>query len=103
MNNGTVSPGQTKRNQIIAYLLPAILIFNFVWRMFTTANEYPGRTATIMEMVFDVLLVAGLFGIKAKIPSPLFWAALICGIGVLGVRLHGDASWWTGHWNYSVR
>ena len=27
----------------------------------------------------------------------LFWMALVAGLGVLAIRLHGDASWWTGH------
>jgi len=30
----------------------------------------------------------------------LFIAALICGIGLFAIRLHSDASWWTGHWHY---
>ena len=33
---------------------------------------------------------------------PLFVIALIAGIGLFAIRLHSDASWWTGHWNYNI-
>jgi hypothetical protein len=35
-------------------------------------------------------------------PKPLFWAALIAGIGLLGLRLISDHGWWTGHLFYSL-
>jgi hypothetical protein len=27
-------------------------------------------------------------------------AAVVAGIGLFAIRLHNDASWWTGHYNY---
>jgi hypothetical protein len=87
---------------IVAWLLSALLIGNFLWRVFTDAHEYPMRSAQLLEIGIDALMIVGLFGVKAKLPAPLFWIALIAGLGLFAIRLHGDASWWTGHWNYSL-
>ena len=48
----------------------------------------------------DVLAIVGLVGVRAGLPKALFW---IAGIGLLAIRLNGEASWWTGHLMYSVR
>jgi chromate transport protein ChrA len=92
-----------KHLRLLGWLLSATLIFNFLWRVFTTANEYPPRATQVMEMTLDVLMFIGLFAVRTKIPMPVFVIALIAGIGLFGIRLHSDASWWTGHWNYSIR
>jgi hypothetical protein len=84
----------------LPWLLPALLIGNFLWRTLTPAHEYPGRTATIMEMVIDAALIAGLFGLRARMPTWLFWVALLCGLGCFAIRLNSDASWYTGHLKY---
>jgi hypothetical protein len=101
MSDPTTAPqNQSGFNRALPWLLPALLIGTFLWRTLTAAHEYPGRTATIMEMVIDAALIVGLFGLRARMPTWLFWVALICGIGLFAIRLNSDASWWTGHLNY---
>jgi hypothetical protein len=103
MSDGpTATPANTKHLLIIGYLLSLTLIFTFLWRTLTVANEYPPRSTQLFEMGLDILMVAGLFGVKSKIPAALFWIALVAGLGVLAIRFHSDASWWTGHWNYAL-
>ncbi|MGZ5912705.1 MAG: hypothetical protein ACXWLB_22730, partial [Reyranella sp.] len=63
---------------------------------------YPGRSATYLEFGLDILVVAGLIGIANQLPKPLFWVALVAGLGMLLIRLNGDASWWTGHLVYTL-
>lgn len=84
------------------YLISVLLIGNFLWRMIATANEYPPRSVQILEMVIDAAMVAGLIGIRKSGPPLLFVVALIAGIGLFGIRMHSDASWWTGHWHYAL-
>lgn len=98
----TATPANAKSSQIIGYLLSCTLIATFLWRTLTTAHEYPMRTEQVISIVIDVFCVVGLFGVKSKIPAPLFWIGLICGLLVLAIRLNGDASWWTGHLTYSI-
>ena len=45
-------------------------------------------------------LVVGLIGIRAQLPKPLFWLALVAGVGLFAIRLNSNASWWTGHLVY---
>jgi hypothetical protein len=54
-----------------------------------------------MTMTFDFLMLVGLFGLKASMPKPLFWIALVAGTGLFTLRLSDDG-WWTGHLAYSL-
>jgi len=92
----------TRRNPMIAVVLPWLLIGQFLWNLLTPAHEYPMRTEQVMTMTFDFLMVAGLFGLTASIPKPLFWIALVAGLGLFVLRLTGDAAWWTGHLVYTL-
>ncbi len=96
------TPAREKNLRVIGYVLPLMLIATFLWRALTTAHEYPSRASQTMEIFIDVLCVVGMFGVKSRIPAPLFWAGLVCGVLVLAIRLNGDASWWTGHLTYSI-
>ena len=87
---------------IVRYVLVGYLIGSFLWRVLTPAHEYPGRFSTYLEIAVDVLVIAGLIGIRAKIPIPLFWVALIAGLAMFAIRLNSDASWWTGHLVYTL-
>lgn len=87
---------------IVRYGLVVYLIGSFLWRVLTPAHEYPGRPVTYVEIALDVLVVVGLIAIKAQLPKPLFWVALVAGVGMLAIRLNGDASWWTGHLVYTL-
>ena len=87
---------------IVRYVIVGYLIGSFLWRVLTPAHEYPGRFSTYLEMALDALVIAGLIGIRANIPKPLFWVALIAGVAMFVIRLNGDASWWTGHLVYTI-
>jgi uncharacterized membrane protein AbrB (regulator of aidB expression) len=103
MSDGpATTPANDKNMRIIGYVLSLTLIATFLYRTLTAAHEYPSRSTQILAISLDVMCVIGMFGVKAKIPAALFWAGLVCGIGVLAIRLNGDASWWTGHLTYSL-
>ena len=92
----------TSSNPIVRYLLAGYLIGSFLWRVLTPAHEYPGRFSTYLEIGVDILVMAGLIGISNKVPKPLFWIALVAGVGMFLIRLNSDASWWTGHLVYTL-
>ena len=95
---------QSKQSSpIVRYGLAVYLIGSFLWRVLTPAHEYPGRTATYLEIAVDILVMVGLIGIRAGIPKALFWIALIAGVGLFAIRLTSTASWWTGHLVYTLR
>ena len=102
MSDQTTPSGGDTKNQKIFYALSVILILTFLWRTLTTAHEYPSRMVMVLDMGFDALCIVGLIGLRKAGPPALFWIALIAGIGLFAIRLHGDASWWTGHWNYAL-
>jgi hypothetical protein len=91
-----------RRNPFVAVLLPWLLIGQFLWNLLTPAHEYPMRTEQVMTMTFDFLMLAGLIGLRVSMPKPLFWIALIAGVGLFALRLTSDAAWWTGHFVYSL-
>ena len=70
--------------------------------MLTPAHEYPMRSDQMLTMALDFLGLVGLIGLRVSIPKPLFWIGLVAGIGLLALRLNGDAGWWTGHLVYSL-
>jgi len=98
----TPASNESAFNRMVPWLLCGLLISSFLWRTLTAAHEYPGQSAQILEMVVDAACLIGLIGVRAKLPAWLFSVALIAGIGLFAIRLHSDASWWTGHWMYSL-
>lgn len=94
------APPGARPNPKVFYALSALLVLTFLWRLLTPAHEYPGRTATLLEVAIDAACIVGLIAIRKVGPLALFWAALICGLGLFAIRLHSDASWWTGHYSY---
>jgi hypothetical protein len=85
----------------IAVLLPCVLIAHFSWNLLIPAHEFPLRTEQLLTMTFDLLMVVGLFVYRRAMPAPLFWIALVAGIGLFALRLSADG-WWTGHLTYSL-
>jgi hypothetical protein len=85
------------------------LIATFLWRFFVPAHEYPMREEQVLTIIFDLLVLGGLIGMKVgadraagndpdrALPSALFWIALAAGLGLFAIRMGSDASWWTGH------
>jgi len=105
----TTSSGATGQRTVFS-LLSIYMIATFLWRTFVPGGEYPMRPAWTITIAIDFLLVGILIRLRAKLSAEekrgkrsstggtlLFWLALIAGLGVLAIRLHGDASWWTGH------
>ncbi len=90
------------RTQTMFYLAACILIGSFLWRLFTPAHEYQMRTEQMLTMLLDLLLTVGMYGLwkSSKGPDPVYWTAVAAGIGLFLIRLHSDASWWTGHYAY---
>lgn len=106
----TSSDGTGQRT--VFALLSIYMIATFLWRMFVPGGEYPMRPAWLITVSVDLLLVGILIRLKANLSAQkkpgkrmstggtvLFWIALSAGLGVLAIRLHGDASWWTGHFS----
>lgn len=93
--------GKAGPNPTMGFLLALFLIAHFLWNFLIPAHEFPLRTEQVLTMTFDFGMVAGLFAFRRVIPSPLFWIALIAGIGLFAFRLSGDG-WWTGHFTYSI-
>jgi hypothetical protein len=91
-----------RRNPFIAVLLPWLLIGQFLWNLLTTAHEYPMRAEQVMAMTFDLGMLVGLIVLRSSMPKPLFWIALVAGVGLFALRLTSDAAWWTGHLGYSL-
>jgi hypothetical protein len=53
-----------------------------------------------MTIGLDLLAVVRLGSLHAY--GSMYWAGLLAGIGLLLIRLHSDASWWTGHLMFSL-
>lgn len=93
--------------------LSIYLIVTFLWRLLTAAHEFPSPALRNLTIGLDLLCVIGLIGAgiqlyKNSIPGHstgskiLFWIALLAGVGLFAIRLHGNESWWTGHLNYNL-
>jgi len=89
-------------NAVVSLLLPCLLIGNFLWNVLTPAHEYPMRSEQMLTMALDFLGLVGIVALRVSIPKPLFWCALVAGIGLFALRLNGNAGWWTGHLVYSL-
>ena len=76
-NQQTQNSDKANRNQTIALLLPCVLIGHFLWNVLTPAHEFPMHSVQVMTMTFDFLMLVGLFGLKASMPKPMFWIALV--------------------------
>ena len=104
MTNPSVQPSTTTATAaggVMPILLPIVLIGHFLWNLLTPARDFPMRTEQVMTMLFDLGMVLGLIGFRRAMPQPLFWVALVAGIGLFALRLSHDG-WWTGHLTYSL-
>ncbi len=104
-------PERKNHNWTIYVVASVYLILTFLWRFFTPAHEYPGRSATYLDIALDLLVLGSVIGMRVRIfeamdeddsrqtlGKTLFWFALSAGLGMLAIRfLGGDAQWWTGH------
>ena len=97
---------------IAFFCLAFYLLLIFLWRLFTTANEYDSTEMVWFSIGLDILCLVGLVAARLQIKRALpgqplsgaaqvmFILAVIAGIGLLAIRLNSKASWWTGHLHY---
>ena len=98
------------RKQALFWLLSIYMICTFLWRAFIPGGEYPRAPTRFLTIAIDLLCVGILIRLKVKFSARkkpdkrlstggivMFWIALMAGLGVLAIRLHGDDSWATGH------
>jgi hypothetical protein len=98
----SATPADNGHTRFLFVALACYLIATFLYRTLTPAHEYAMRTEQVMTISLDILAVAGLAGLHTYGSKALYWAGLVAGIGLLLIRLHSDASWWTGHLMYSL-
>ena len=101
MNNPPFPSSTTTGGGVMPILLPIVLIGHFLWNLLTPARDFPMRTEQVMTMLFDFGMLVGLIGLRRAVPAPLFWVALVAGVGLFALRLSHDG-WWTGHLTYSL-
>lgn len=103
MTNPTppAAPGLT-RSPVAGFGLACVLIAHFLYNFLVPAHEYPMRTEQMLTITFDLFMIIGLFCFRRVLWAPLFWIALLAGIGLFAFRLSEDG-WWTGHFVYTIR
>lgn len=111
------SPVNIGRYQTIIVLIALYLIVSLAMNVLTPAHEYDSRTDVYLSIVLNLGTFGFMIWLKNRVASNLapgdeesglalflFWAAVVAELGLLGIRfLHGEASWWTGHLNYTLR
>ena len=95
-------PANAGRLRVLFLVVSGYLIATFLYRTLTPAHEFALRDEQLLSIGLDLLAVIGLAGLRTQGPKPLFWAALLAGIGLLLIRFTSDAAWWTGHLMYSL-
>ena len=80
-----------------AFLVACVLIGLFTYRLTVPAHESPLLTELVLTIVFDATMVVGLVVLRARLAAPIFWTALVAGVGLFVIRLTSEASMWNGH------
>ena len=90
-------------------VIAALLIVTFVYRLCIPGGEYGSQGIVVLDILLNIGLLVGLYGTRRtlvreapgderwKVGTPLYWAALISGIGLLLIRFTSSSAWWTGH------
>lgn len=79
------------------FLVACVLIGLFTYRLTVPAHESPLLPMLVLTIAFDAAMVVGLVAMRARIAPPIFWTALVAGVGLFVIRLTSESSWWTGH------
>ena len=85
-----------------AFLVACALIGLFTYRLTVPAHEGALINELILTMVFDTAMVVGLVVMRKRLAAPIFWTALVAGVGLFVIRLTSESSWWTGHLMWSM-
>ncbi len=92
--------GAEGRKGMAAWIAALLLIVQFLYRLTVAGHEYPRPTERFMTIAFDILCLVGLIVYRDRLPRPVYWVALVAGIGLFAIRMHNRDSWATGHWDY---
>jgi len=108
----TPTSSDATRKQTVFWLLSIYTICTFLWRAFIPGGEYPRAPTRFITIAIDLLCVGILIRLMVQLSAKkkpgkristggivLFGIALMAGLGVLAIRLHGDDSWATGHFS----
>lgn len=106
----TLTSSDATRQRTVFWLLSIYMIGTFIWRAFVPGGEWPRPPTRFITIAIDLLSVGILIWLMAQLSAEkktgkristggivVFCIALLAGLGVLAIRLHGDASWATGH------
>jgi hypothetical protein len=80
-----------------AFLVACVLIGLFTYRLTVPAHESPLMPELILTIAFDAAMVVGLVAMRARLAAPIFWTALVAGVGLFVIRMTSEASMWNGH------
>jgi hypothetical protein len=78
-------------------LVACVLIGLFTYRLTVPAHVSPLLPELVLTIVFDAAMVVGLIAMRKRIAAPLFWTALVAGVGLFVIRMTSEASLWNGH------
>ncbi len=94
----TKKPAATAEpSPIPAFLVACVLIGLFTYRLTVPAHEGALMNELIFTIVFDAAMVVGLVAMRKRLATPIFWTALVAGVGLFVIRLTSESAWWTGH------
>jgi hypothetical protein len=86
-----------ERSPIPGFLVACVLIGLFIYRLGLPAHVSPLLPELILTIVFDLAMVAGLVAMRARLAAPIFWTALVAGVGLFVIRMTSEASLWNDH------
>jgi hypothetical protein len=92
MSSQKTASADAKQKLWLFFTLACVLIAEFLWDVFTPAHQLPLRTEQVMTMALNAGMVIGLYSVKNSGPKPLWWIAMIAGVGLFAIRLTGNAA-----------
>ena len=94
--------GAVEPSPLPAFLVACVLIGLFTYRLTVPAHEGALLPELVLTMVLDAAMVVGLVFLRARLAAPIFWTALVAGVGLFAIRLTSESSLWTGHLMWSI-
>lgn len=109
--------GEQSGNATAWVLLMALfLVGKAIWRLVVVAREYASSTVVWIDIGLTAMIMLGLWSLAQQalrdhdLPAARrgqVRMAMIAGLGagvvLLGLRMTGDAGWWTGHLTYGLQ
>jgi hypothetical protein len=90
------------------YVLSALAIAEFIWRLLIPANGFEDRSVIILNIVLNLVGLAALAGLYAyaraaivperlKMFRLIFALGVVSALGVLAIRFSSVHAWYSGH------